>query len=373
MEVPLTDLQGKGNFSIRSFAGKSVILLVVSDACPSCVVQLSREIDEIERVGEVQNRSITFVVLDIDPPGDQGFIVKYHDRFNFTGYTARSSEIMTLKLLKDLGPLAIDTEVVPVVLICPDGQRGPPPARFKAHQCARNASQQKSAEPWILQPSSRSRSLQACMLRSGLPVLLSCTLGYLSFLAGRAGNKEYRLAPFTLGILVAVGVIIAMLTGGLLFSLAMQAGGGAVNDIFTPVAFVILLIFSLVLIFDISFGQISLPNPVSRLENPVVAAFFLGLMFGIIILPCNAAAVVVLIALASTASGLGEGLGAFLSFGLGIILPLLILAGLSQAMSRQVTGYLTRYQRGVRLISGIIMLIISLWYLTLLFLPQMIQ
>ena len=39
----------------------------------------------------------------------------------------------------------------------------------------------------------------------------------------------------------------------------------------------------------------------------------------------------VLIALASTASGLFEGLGAFLSFGLGITLPLLILAGLSQA------------------------------------------
>jgi cytochrome c-type biogenesis protein len=205
----------------------------------------------------------------------------------------------------------------------------------------------------------------------GAPCALVLYPGYLSFLAGRAGNQDYRLAPFTLGIFVALGVIIFMLIAGLLFSAAMQVWGGLVNDILTPVAFIILLILSLVLIFDISFGQISLPNPVSRLENPVLGAVFLGLAFGIIILPCNAAVVAVLIALASTASGLFEGLGAFLSFGLGIILPLLILAGLSQAMSRQVTGYLTRHQRGVRLVSGIIMLMISVWYFTLLFLPHL--
>ncbi len=84
-------------------------------------------------------------------------------------------------------------------------------------------------------------------------------------------------------------------------------------------------------IFDINFGKIPAANPILMLKNPLTAAFFLGLTFGIIILPCNAAAVVVLLALAATATGLFEGLGAFLSFGLGITLPLLVLAGLSQA------------------------------------------
>jgi cytochrome oxidase Cu insertion factor (SCO1/SenC/PrrC family) len=121
MDVPLTDLQGKGNFSLRSFTGKSVILLVVSDACPTCVSQLNREIGEIERLARVQDGSIAFVALDIDPPGDPGFIAKYHDQFNFTGYTARSPEEMTLQLLQNLGPFAIDTEVIPLILICQDG------------------------------------------------------------------------------------------------------------------------------------------------------------------------------------------------------------------------------------------------------------
>jgi len=80
----------------------------------------------------VQDRSIAVVVLDIDPAGDPGFIAEYyHDNFNFSGYTAHSSEDMTLKLLKDLGPFAIDTETIPVVLICPDGHEVLLPPGFK--------------------------------------------------------------------------------------------------------------------------------------------------------------------------------------------------------------------------------------------------
>ena len=164
----------------------------------------------------------------------------------------------------------------------------------------------------------------------GAPCALVLYPGYISFLAGRSGDEEHRYEPFTLGILVAVGVIVAMLTGGLIFSALLETGGGAARDIFTPIAFIILFFFSLLLIFDISFSKIAVVNPVLRLENPLAAAFFLGMTFGIIILPCNAAAVIVLLALAASAAGFFEGLGAFLFFGLGITLPLLLLAALSQ-------------------------------------------
>jgi hypothetical protein len=131
MDVPLTDLQGKGNFSIRSFAGKTVILQVVSDACPSCVNQLSREIGEIARLSGKQDKNFTVIILDIDPPVDSGFIAKYHDQINFSGYTTRSPEDMTLHLLQSLGPFAIDTESTPVILICPGGKTVLLPPGFK--------------------------------------------------------------------------------------------------------------------------------------------------------------------------------------------------------------------------------------------------
>jgi cytochrome c biogenesis protein CcdA len=207
----------------------------------------------------------------------------------------------------------------------------------------------------------------------GAPCALILYPGYISFLAGKAGDEKHHPEPFTLGILVAIGVMVAMLFGGLIFSLAVEIGGGTVRNVFIPAAFIILFFFSLLLIFDIRFGNISVPNPVPRLDNPFAAAFFLGLTFGIIILPCNAAAVVVLLALAATATGLFEGLGAFLLFGLGITLPLLVLAGLSQVASRPVLGFLTRHQRAIRFMSGIIMLIISVWYLALLFIPQVFR
>ena len=206
---------------------------------------------------------------------------------------------------------------------------------------------------------------------AGAPCALVMYPGYLAFLAEKSGDERYRHEPFTLGILVAIGVIVAMLTGGLLFSFAVAAGGGAVRNLIAPAAFILLFFFSLFIIFDINFGKIPVANPIPMVKNPLTAAFFLGLAFGIIILPCNAAAVVVLLALAATATGLFEGLGAFLSFGLGITLPLVILAGLSRAAGQQVMEYLTRHRRAIRMTGGIIMLIISVWYLALLFLPQM--
>lgn len=126
------DLQGKGIFSLRSFGVKPVILLVVSDSCPSCINLLSREIGEIGQLPAVQDGTIPFVVLDIDPPGDPGYIAKYHSQSSFTGYTARASPAMTLQILNGLGPFAIDPQTVPVILICPGGHEVLLPPGFKS-------------------------------------------------------------------------------------------------------------------------------------------------------------------------------------------------------------------------------------------------
>ena len=60
-----------------------------------------------------------------------------------------------------------------------------------------------------------------------------------------------------LGLHVALGVIISMLIGSLLFSSAVYIWGGAVRDVVIPAVFIILIILSLLLIFDISLWQVS--------------------------------------------------------------------------------------------------------------------
>lgn len=118
---PLTDLQGKGNFSVNQFAGKPVLVTVQSVACPPCIIQLNRQLAEIDRIPGVREGTIIVISLDLDPAGDSGFIASYHDQINFTGYSAHSPDDLTLDLFHTFGPFAVDPATVPVILVCPDG------------------------------------------------------------------------------------------------------------------------------------------------------------------------------------------------------------------------------------------------------------
>jgi len=204
----------------------------------------------------------------------------------------------------------------------------------------------------------------------GSPCVITLYPGYISFLAGRSGDDGNRFAPLALGMVVAAGVITALFAGGILFSLLVQVWGRPVQSIITPAVFIALLLFSLFLILDIDGRWITRLIPVPRPENPLLAAALLGMTFGVIILPCNAASVAVLLALAATASGFFEGLGVFLCFGTGMVLPLLIIAGISQAGQRRVLLFLTRHRRLIRGGAGLSMLVIAAWYLALFFFPR---
>lgn len=204
---------------------------------------------------------------------------------------------------------------------------------------------------------------------AGSPCVITLYPGYISFLAARAGDGRNRFAPLALGAVVAAGVIAALFIGGILFSFLVQLGGSAVRSVITPIVFTALLVFSVLLILDTDGGRIRQMIPVPRLEHPVMAALLLGMTFGIIILPCNAASIAVLLALATTASGTFEALGVFLCFGTGMVLPLLIIAGISQAGQQRVLLYLTRHRRLIRGVAGLCMLVIASWYLLLFFFP----
>lgn len=119
---PLTDLQGKGNFSINEFAGKPVLVPILSEDCPTCIVLLNRQLAEIDRLPGVLGGKIVVVSLDLDLPGGPGFIASHRDLANVTGFAARSPDNLTLNLLHTFGPFAIDTDTVPVILVCPDGR-----------------------------------------------------------------------------------------------------------------------------------------------------------------------------------------------------------------------------------------------------------
>ena len=142
-DIRLTDLQGKGNFSITSFAGKTVLISVVSDSCPPCIVLLGRQLNEIDRLPGVRDGTIAAVALDLDPPLGPGFIANYHDLFNFTGYSARSSPDMTNRLFDTYGLFVVESDAAPVILVCPDGHAQLLPAGVKNAEVLATSIQQE--------------------------------------------------------------------------------------------------------------------------------------------------------------------------------------------------------------------------------------
>jgi cytochrome c-type biogenesis protein len=207
----------------------------------------------------------------------------------------------------------------------------------------------------------------------GSPCVIPLFPGFLSFLtgsgSGSGSGNDRRHSMLTFGMVVAAGVILSMLAFGILFVTLVNVSLARFLSLISPIAFLVLAVFSIILILDIDLsrwtGEASLP----RSGRPVLDAFLLGLFFGVIILPCNAVAVVALLAIGTTTSGLLTNLGSFLSFGIGMSLPLLVFAGLTETRSREILSWLSRHRRVVNLIAGVVMLAVSLYYLLVVFFP----
>ena len=203
----------------------------------------------------------------------------------------------------------------------------------------------------------------------GSPCVLVLYPGYLAFLAGAGENDPARAPAFISGLVVAAGVIVSLLLGGMLFSVALQASGAAARLIFGPVASALLLAFALALILDIPLPARAGTLPVTPGRRPFVSAFLLGLFLGILILPCNAAVILVLLTLAASAATAAAAAGCFLAFGTGMVLPLIVLAAVPRSISRRATGFLARHRPGVQRAAGLAMLAIAVWYLAGYLLP----
>ncbi len=195
------------------------------------------------------------------------------------------------------------------------------------------------------------------------PCVLVLYPGYLAFLAETSRISPIR--PALAGTIIACGVFLSLLAGGIVFSLLLQAFGEPFRSILTTAIYLLLLVLSLLLISGSNpWHAVPLPK-VIRSASPLTGAFLYGALFGLIILPCNAASLVVLLALAATATGFLAGLGAFLLYGAGLVLPLLALALLSGDRSSAFLTLVTVHQTGIRVGAGLFMLLIAVWNLAL--------
>jgi cytochrome c-type biogenesis protein len=191
--------------------------------------------------------------------------------------------------------------------------------------------------------------------------------GFLAYLAGNLSGKESKKTIVMFGVIVTLGVIISMFLVGLIFTFFLQESLTKSIGIISPIAFAILAVVSVLLIFNFDLGRFFPKKTAPILKNPYLSSLVFGLFFGIIVLPCNPASLAVLFAVSTSTISFLLNLLNFLFFGIGMALPLLLLAIISAAKSKRVIGFLTKYKKVLNVAAGIVMLVISLYYLIFVF------
>lgn len=191
--------------------------------------------------------------------------------------------------------------------------------------------------------------------------------GFLAYLAGKVSKKDSKKTIILLSVLVTLGVILSMFIFGLIFTAFLQTSLAKAIGVISPVAFVILAVVSVLLIFNVNIGKFFPQTHAPVLKNPFLSSLLFGLFFGAIVLPCNPASLIVLFAISTSTMSFAANFLNFVFFGLGMGLPLLLISFISAAKSQEVIGFLTKHQRTINIIAGVIMLAVSLYYLIFVF------
>ena len=187
--------------------------------------------------------------------------------------------------------------------------------------------------------------------------------GFLAFLSGRVSKENPRRTVLILGLLVTAGIMVSMALFGAVYVTMVSMSLARVLSFISPVAFGILALVSILLILNVDIGVVLPKVGIPKSRSPYLSSFGFGFFFGILVLPCNAASIVVLLALSSSPSGFMVNFINFIVFGIGMALPLLIISIVSMQKSRTLIAILTTHKRVVNVTAGVLMLAVSLYYL----------
>jgi cytochrome c-type biogenesis protein len=197
--------------------------------------------------------------------------------------------------------------------------------------------------------------------------------GFLAWLTNQAGEGDGRTLLFRFALIVTTGLIFSFLTIGLFFTWLLRTSVSAAIGIISMVAFLILAGVSICLIADIDLSRIFHTPGVLHRTGPYQNALLFGLFFGLIILPCNPAPIILLFALSANAADFFENIVILVSFCVGIAIPVLLISIIPAATNYRLIRALTANRRKINLLCGLFMLVLALYYLFWVFhLPELV-
>jgi cytochrome c-type biogenesis protein len=202
-------------------------------------------------------------------------------------------------------------------------------------------------------------SLSFGLLATLSPCVLPLYPGFLAYLSGQAAVEQGRPRYF-LGLFVLAGVLSAMLIlGAIMATLAVSIGH--VLAILIPAAIAVILVLGVLLVFNRNpfyrLPQVKVP----LLRRPSLNAYAYGLLYGPIAMPCSGPMVVAIFVYSFTFGEAVNQLWAFLWFGLGFGVPLLLISLLSGAMQRDLTRWFARHSKTINLVGGLLLIAVALY------------
>jgi len=203
------------------------------------------------------------------------------------------------------------------------------------------------------------------------PLTALCTLplfpGFLAYLTEQLSSRNIRISPFGLSLIVSLGTISFMVLFGLVFSTILQVSLTNVIGIISPIAFFFLGAVSIAMILDYDLSSLfpQFQAPISK--NPIISAYSFGFFFGAIVIPCNPLFIAAIFAKNLLSNDALLGVFNFLFFGFGISFPLVLFSLLSGSQSSSIIKFLIKHKRNINLFSGIIMLLVSIYYIVFVF------
>lgn len=185
---------------------------------------------------------------------------------------------------------------------------------------------------------------------------------FISFLSEKKG--KYSISKLTW--VITSGIVISMFLFGLVFAGLFSSSLTSAISIVSPIAFGILLIIGVLMILGVDFSTVFPKKNYPHLKSPVKTSFLFGLFFGAIVLPCNPASLIILFALGLSGVDFVLNLFGFILFGIGMATPLIVFAYAADR-TEKIIEFFARNKRRVDVVAGIIMVLISAYYLFFVF------
>ncbi len=204
------------------------------------------------------------------------------------------------------------------------------------------------------------------IISGGSPCALPLVPGFIGYLSTQADKFGERARS-----IVGVVVILGVMTGMVAFALAAAIFHTSLTILITaatPLVVAILVVFGALLVLNHNpfyrLPQLHIP----KIGNPLVSAYAYGGLYGVIALPCSSLVIFPFTIAVTLSSGSAvEAFIVFLTFGLGLGLPVMVVSLLARAQGDWLVKQFASQARLMNTFAGLIMIGIAVYDVLILY------